>query len=127
MKPVFKSKKLNGLTKEEFNKLATNELYSYAGKVSRAAKTNEAYRIEKMAKGIRNSELAAITRMQNLEGRDMNKPERLANVSKASKLLVTCPHCGKEGKQSGMKSWHFDRCKNNPDRKPRDSKHELRR
>lgn len=29
---------------------------------------------------------------------------------------VTCPHCGKVGKSSGLKSWHFDYCKDNPDR-----------
>ncbi|UIW11192.1 MAG: homing endonuclease [Enterobacter phage ENC9] len=28
---------------------------------------------------------------------------------------VTCPWCGKTGKLTGMKSWHFDRCKENPD------------
>ncbi|WKW88130.1 hypothetical protein pzkkv8_288 [Klebsiella phage pzk-kv8] len=27
---------------------------------------------------------------------------------------VTCPWCGKVGKLTGMKSWHFDRCKENP-------------
>lgn len=25
--------------------------------------------------------------------------------------IVTCPHCGKQGKLRGMKCWHFDRCK----------------
>lgn len=127
MKPLFKSKKLNGLTKEEFNKLVEKEKYSYAGKVSRANKTNEEERIEKLGEGIRNSEKHAIARMKNLDKRDPKNPERLKNVSEASKLLVTCPHCGKEGAQSGMKSWHFDRCKQNPNRKPRESKFKKRR
>lgn len=34
-----------------------------------------------------------------------------------SSIEVTCPHCGKVGKQSGLKSWHFDYCKSNPNRK----------
>lgn len=25
--------------------------------------------------------------------------------------IVMCPHCGKEGGESGMKSWHFNNCK----------------
>lgn len=25
--------------------------------------------------------------------------------------MVTCPHCGKEGKSSGMGKWHFDNCR----------------
>lgn len=25
-----------------------------------------------------------------------------------------CPHCGKEGKSSAMKRWHFDKCKEKP-------------
>ncbi|QQV89007.1 homing endonuclease [Providencia phage PSTRCR_121] len=28
--------------------------------------------------------------------------------------LIQCPHCGKIGKPRGMKCWHFDRCKENP-------------
>lgn len=26
--------------------------------------------------------------------------------------IVTCPHCGKQGSKPGMKTWHFDKCKN---------------
>jgi len=37
----------------------------------------------------------------------------------ASAVKVTCPHCQKEGSASGMKSWHFDYCKENPNRKIR--------
>jgi hypothetical protein len=37
----------------------------------------------------------------------------------ASSGKVTCPHCQKEGSASGMKSWHFDYCKQNPNRKIR--------
>lgn len=29
---------------------------------------------------------------------------------------ITCPFCQKEGSESGMKSWHFNYCKNNPNR-----------
>jgi hypothetical protein len=27
---------------------------------------------------------------------------------------ITCPHCSKTGAVSGMKHWHFDRCKHKP-------------
>ena len=32
-------------------------------------------------------------------------------LREANKILVTCPHCDKEGYSSGMKTWHFDNCK----------------
>ncbi len=41
--------------------------------------------------------------------------EQKKNYSDAAKLrvwkTVTCPHCKKEGKENGMKRWHFDNCK----------------
>lgn len=30
------------------------------------------------------------------------------------KPKTTCPHCGKEGGNSAMKRWHFDKCKKKP-------------
>lgn len=35
------------------------------------------------------------------------------NIGKVQKQII-CPHCGKEGGNSGMQQWHFDNCKNNP-------------
>jgi len=41
----------------------------------------------------------------------------LANIGKSSPTkgipdeIVTCPHCQKSGGNSGMKRWHFDKCK----------------
>lgn len=38
----------------------------------------------------------------------------LCHISKGTtweQQQVTCPHCGKVGKASGMKRWHFDNCK----------------
>lgn len=39
-------------------------------------------------------------------------------IEKLSKIMmqrnlerITCPHCGRTGKVSGMKAWHFDNCK----------------
>lgn len=32
-----------------------------------------------------------------------------------NKKIVSCPHCGKEGKQGGMLRWHFSHCKLNKD------------
>lgn len=39
--------------------------------------------------------------------------ETKLKISEYNKNLpkVVCPHCGKEGKTSGMKVWHFDNCK----------------
>jgi len=31
-------------------------------------------------------------------------------------LTLTCPYCNKSGDYKNMKRWHFDRCKNNPQR-----------
>ena len=31
-------------------------------------------------------------------------------VRKGSGLIVTCPHCNKVGRNSGMKRWHFNNC-----------------
>ena len=40
-----------------------------------------------------------------------------ANKGKSRQFaIVTCPHCGKEGKENVMHIWHFDRCKHNPDK-----------
>jgi hypothetical protein len=36
--------------------------------------------------------------------------------------LVTCPFCYKSGSASGIKSWHFEYCKDNPDALPRKTK-----
>ena len=35
-----------------------------------------------------------------------------------TQVVVTCPHCRKEGGQSVMKQWHFDNCKKNPNGSP---------
>jgi len=31
-------------------------------------------------------------------------------IRNKAKEIITCPHCGKEGKYQGMKSWHFNNC-----------------
>ena len=37
--------------------------------------------------------------------------KQLANGKNPCAVDVTCPHCGKTGKQMIMKRWHFDRCR----------------
>lgn len=32
-------------------------------------------------------------------------------IKNAAKIQVTCPHCGKTGGLTGMKKWHFDKCR----------------
>jgi len=49
----------------------------------------------------------------------VDKEKRTQSIIESNKRKVICPHCQREGSGSGMKSWHFDHCKNNPDRKQR--------
>jgi len=46
---------------------------------------------------------------------------RLAMIGKniASKPIVSCPHCDKEGGVNMMKRWHFDNCRLSPNFDPR--------
>ena len=44
----------------------------------------------------------------------LNRPEVKAKLAaaRAAKPIVTCPHCGKQGKQGhNMKRYHFDNCR----------------
>jgi hypothetical protein len=38
-------------------------------------------------------------------------PARIDNTSSLNTIILTCPHCGKEGNLGNMKRWHFDNCK----------------
>lgn len=54
------------------------------------------------------------TKKKMSENNAMKNPEYRKRVSEGwNKVkIVTCPHCGKEGKSSGcMYKWHFDNCK----------------
>jgi group I intron endonuclease len=42
---------------------------------------------------------------------ESKEKQRKANTGKKDKL-ITCPHCKKVGGNSGMKHFHFDKCKN---------------
>lgn len=44
--------------------------------------------------------------------------EHKANMKKRYQdtTTLTCPHCGKTGDYKNMKRWHFDMCKNNPNK-----------
>ena len=45
-------------------------------------------------------------------GKDTAKELReIRRQQQLDKPIVTCPHCGKQGKGSGMWTWHFDKCK----------------
>ena len=50
-----------------------------------------------------------------------NSKKRLDAVAKASSEIVTCPYCGVSGGKSATKGWHFDHCKQNPNRIPRNN------
>jgi ribosomal protein L37AE/L43A len=36
---------------------------------------------------------------------------KISESKKKYNYTIKCPHCGKEGKYAGMKSWHFDNCR----------------
>lgn len=40
--------------------------------------------------------------------------EARKNAYKTNFQIVSCPHCGKEGKKLNMSVWHFDKCKHKP-------------
>lgn len=43
-----------------------------------------------------------------------NKGKKFPNRKSRDSIIlkiVTCPHCGKSGKSTGMTRWHFDKCK----------------
>lgn len=42
---------------------------------------------------------------------ESKEKQRRAIIGKKDRI-VTCPYCGKEGGNSGMKQWHFDKCRN---------------
>ncbi len=45
--------------------------------------------------------------------------EAIEKIIEANSVIVKCPHCGKEGKNSIMQRWHFDNCLNHPEPKQR--------
>ena len=45
------------------------------------------------------------------------KSKQRCSNSALNRPEITCPYCGKVGDISAMKHWHFDYCKNNPNRK----------
>ena len=48
----------------------------------------------------------------------LRKPrsEKAKENMRKPKKVVTCPHCGKSGGSNIMKRYHFDNCKDNPDK-----------
>jgi len=37
------------------------------------------------------------------------------SIAALNRPIITCPYCGKSGSVSGMKGYHFDKCKHKPD------------
>lgn len=78
--------------------------------------------IKKANTGRVHSEEEKAKRAKHLIGRKMseyNKEKlRIANMNRVPAMKgkhfpkVTCPHCNKEGGITGMKSWHFEKCRN---------------
>lgn len=96
---------------------ADSQYYHKITEISIGARANP-NRVPALKVGVNNSELHATTRISNVS-KTWNDPNRLRAVAEASSKLIICPHCNKEGGASAMKSWHFDYCKNNPNKKQR--------
>lgn len=72
-------------------------------------------KISRMLSGKKHSyerRLAKSIRMQGTKRKETTK-QKISNTLR-NKPVITCPHCGKTGKGSGMKGFHFDKCKNIP-------------
>ncbi len=85
--------------------------------------TNES--IRKQSEAITGHEVSIETRgkISKANTGRINSPQQNELISKANTGrvydIVTCPHCNKTGGSSGMKSWHFEYCKQNPNKLPR--------
>lgn len=90
MSKSHKGKIVSKETREKLSKFFTGKDF-----ISDEAKQ----KISKIHKGKIVSKETKIKRSKSIK--DMNE-------------IVKCPHCGKIGKLTGMKSWHFDYCKENP-------------
>lgn len=60
----------------------------------------------------------AIRKIKEARSRQVITEEHKSNIGNAMRGYqherVTCPHCGKTGGVTGMKRWHFNKCKLNP-------------
>lgn len=72
--------------------------------------TKHKWRMAKLGKA--QSMEANHKRSATLKGR-VKSPEHLAKIqaARSNQPEMTCPHCSKVGRASGMKTWHFDNCK----------------
>jgi len=133
-----RSSKFHGWMRENYIKSCQGKLHSaetrqkmsnsHKGKI----KTSEhRANLSKAFKGKKRPELSEIVKEGIAKRRGPPKPkvekehvrtiEQRMNYSKAragkpvgTSEEVQCPHCGKIGKARGMKVWHFDFCKHNP-------------
>lgn len=71
---------------------------------------------EEIRKNISNAQKLRYQR--NPDSEETRRRKRIAGSGRTY-ADTTCPFCGKTGKESGMRSWHFDYCKNNPNKKVR--------
>ena len=67
----------------------------------------------------KSKELLSISQLERFKKNPVSCESKLKmSKSKTGKKfdLSICPYCGKEGRLSGLKSWHFDYCKDNPNK-----------
>ncbi len=60
--------------------------------------------------------------IKHTESHKQHLSKKLTGTKKPQEQ-VTCPHCGKTGGVGNMNRYHFDFCKQNPDRKPVDERY----
>jgi len=117
------SKKLTGRkhTQESINKMKRS--YSELGREPMSEQTKE--KISEALTGKKLSEEHKEKIRKNKIGKKLAEEhkEKIRNSAKNVKLKkVKCPFCDKEGAEPAMKSWHFDYCKFNPNKKERGKK-----
>jgi len=65
---------------------------------------------------MRSPETVERMRQSKIGSKASEETKRKMSLSRIGKTfeIATCPWCHKTGKESGLKSWHFDYCKENP-------------
>jgi len=78
-------------------------------------KLSKASRGRKMPEGFAEAVVERLTGVKHSEERKMNQ-----RIASANMEIVKCPYCNESGKLNIMNQFHFDKCKQNPNYKPKE-------
>lgn len=66
----------------------------------------------KLSKALSNPSIETRKKMSSASSnRSLLSKQRMSISASKPQLLITCPHCGKEGGSKTMPRWHFNNCK----------------